>query len=61
MVAIFTYGFKVSKENFHENKVELFTLSNYNELVKKAIEINYISHKESETLKKWNNNPENWG
>ena len=61
MVAVFTYGFKVSKENFHENKVELFTLSNYNELVKKAIEINYISHKESETLKKWNNNPENWG
>ena len=61
MVAIFTYGFKVSKENFHENKVELITLSNYNELVKKAIEINYISHKESETLKKWNNNPENWG
>ena len=61
MVAIFTYGFKVSKENFLENKVELFTLSNYNELVKKAIEINYISHKESETLKKWNNNPENWG
>tara|TARA_B100000900_G_scaffold74538_1_gene59482 strand:- start:435 stop:1079 length:645 start_codon:yes stop_codon:yes gene_type:complete len=61
MVAIFTYGFKVSKENFHENKVELFTLSNYNELVKKAIEINYIRHKESETLKKWNNNPENWG
>ena len=61
MVAIFTYGFKVSKENFHENKVELFTLSNYNELVKKAIEINYITHKESETLKKWNDNPENWG
>ena len=61
MVAIFTYGFKVSKENFHKNKVELFTLSNYNELVKKAIEINYIGHKESEILKKWNDNPENWG
>ena len=61
MVAIFTYGFKVSKENFHENKVELFTLSNYNELVKKAIEINYIGYKESQTLKKWNDNPENWG
>ena len=61
MVAIFTYGFKVSKENFHENKVELFTLSNYNELVKKAIEINYIGRKESETLKKWNGDPENWG
>ena len=61
MVAIFTYGFKVSKENFHENKVELFTLSNYKELVKKAIEIDYIDHKESETLKKWNDSPENWG
>ena len=60
MVAIFTYGFNKSIENFKKNKVSLDTLSNYNELIKKAIDIEYISEKDSETLKKWNKDPENW-
>ena len=33
MVAIFTYGFEVSKENFKTNNVNLFTLSNYESLL----------------------------
>ena len=61
MIAIFTYGLNLSMENFKKNKVDLDTLSDYNELIKKAIEIEYISEKDSETLKKWNQNPENWG
>ena len=60
MIAIFTYGLNISMENFQKNKVELQTLSNYNELINKAIDIKYISEKDSETLKKWNENPENW-
>ena len=48
-------------ENFQKNKVNLDTLSNYNELINKAIDIKYISEKDSETLKKWNEDPENWG
>ena len=61
MIAIFTYGFNVSTENFKKNKVKLDTLSDYNELINRAIDIKYISAKDSETLKKWNKNPENWG
>ena len=61
MIAIFTYGLNLSMENFKKNKVDLDTLSDYNELIKKAIDIEYISEKDSETLKKWNENPENWG
>lgn len=61
MIAIFTYGLNLSMENFKKNKVDLDTLSDYNELIKKAIDIKYISEKDSETLKKWNENPENWG
>ena len=61
MVAIFTYGFNKSIENFEKDKVNLSTLSDYNELVKKAIDIKYISEKDSDTLKKWNEDPENWG
>ena len=61
MVAIFTYGFDKSIENFEKDKVNLSTLSDYNELVKKAIDIKYISEKDSDTLNKWNEDPENWG
>ena len=61
MVAIFTYGFNKSIENFEKNKVDLHTLSDYNELIKKATEIKYVKEKDSETLKKWNEDPENWG
>ena len=61
MIAIFTYGLNLSMENFKKNKVDLDTLSDYNEIIKKAIDIEYISEKDSETLKKWNENPENWG
>ena len=60
MIAIFTYGLNISLENFQKNKVNLDTLSNYNELINKAIDIKYISEKDSETLKKWNEDPENW-
>ena len=60
MVAIFTYGFNKSIENFEKDKVNLITLSDYNELVKKAIDIKYISENDSDTLKKWNEDPENW-
>ena len=61
MVAIFTYGFNKSIENFEKDKVNLITLSDYNELVKKAIDIKYISENDLDTLKKWNEDPENWG
>ena len=60
MIAIFTYGLNISMENFQKNKVNLDTLSNYNEVIKKAIDIKYISEKDSETLKKWSEDPENW-
>ena len=61
MVAIFTYGFNKSIENFEKNKVNLDTLSDYNGLIKKATEIKYVKEKDLVTLKKWNEDPENWG
>ena len=60
MIAIFTYDFEISKNNFLKDSVKLNTLSNYSELLKKAVEINYISEKDIETLEKWNKSPESW-
>jgi len=60
MMAIFTYNFDVSKDNFSKNKIELFTLSNYEILLELAIKENYINENELETLKDWQQNPSIW-
>ena len=61
MVAIFSYGFQISEQNFANAKVQLNTLSNYEILIKYALESNYIRESDVETLKNWRKNPENWG
>jgi orotate phosphoribosyltransferase len=60
MVAIFTYGFEVSKENFKTNNVSLFTLSNYESLLEQALDTNFINQTEATILSNWNSNPSEW-
>jgi orotate phosphoribosyltransferase len=60
MVAIFTYGFDISKENFEANNVNLFTLSNYESLLEQALDTNFINQSEVDVLSKWNSNPAEW-
>lgn len=61
MVAIFTYNFPVAKENFEKAGLELFTLSNYQTLVDTALNLGEIHEKEIESLKRWRENPAEWG
>ena len=61
MVAIFTYGFDTSLNNFKKNLVKLDTLCDYSRLLEKALEIDYIKEEYLETLTEWNKDPENWG
>jgi len=58
--AIFTYGFEVSENNFIEESCSFKTLSNYSVLLDTALENNYISNEELETLVKWRNSPSTW-
>lgn len=60
MVAIFTYGFPAAEENFEAKNCELTTLSNYNTLIDVAIENNYVTEKDVETLKEWRKSPQTW-
>lgn len=60
MAAIFTYGFSISKEKIQEANLEVFTLSNYENLIQKAVDKKYISEEELETLQSWNANPSIW-
>ncbi|AWH86691.1 orotate phosphoribosyltransferase [Flavobacterium album] len=61
MVAIFTYGFDVSVENFKKANVTLHTLGNYDTLLEEAAAKQYITEKEQETLKEWRKSPSTWG
>jgi orotate phosphoribosyltransferase len=61
MVAIFTYGFATADENFKNANVDLFTLSNYENLLSLAVSKKYITEEEQATLLEWNQNPSEWG
>ena len=61
MVAIFTYGFDVSVENFKNAGVNLNTLGDYENLLDLATSKQYITEEEQETLKEWRKSPDTWG
>ncbi|MEM6684714.1 MAG: orotate phosphoribosyltransferase [Bacteroidota bacterium] len=60
MVAIFSYNFDISKENFENANVNLHTLSNYENLLEQALDTNYITSSELETLENWRKDPATW-
>ena len=60
MVAIFSYVFDIATDNFKNSNVSLTTLSNYTYLLEQAVDSNYITEKELETLSEWRQDPKNW-
>lgn len=61
MAAIFTYGFKTASDNFKKAKCKLVTLSDYETLIKQALQSDYIAEKHLKSLKEWRENPAEWG
>ncbi len=61
LAAIFSYGFKVADENFKKANCPFVTLSNYNALIKYAGANQYIASADVDVLKKWRENPSEWG
>jgi orotate phosphoribosyltransferase len=60
VIAIFDYGFEISKENFASKQISYKTITNYNTLLKVAVDHDYISAEELTVLQSWNNDIENW-
>ncbi|WP_404812591.1 orotate phosphoribosyltransferase [Capnocytophaga canimorsus] len=60
MLAVFSYGFETTHQNFKQENVVLHTLSNYENLLLQALNIGYISENELEMLKSWRENPSKW-
>ena len=60
MIALFTYGFEIAKENFMRKNIELKTLSDYKNLIETAKDNSLINEHEIKSLINWRKNPENW-
>jgi orotate phosphoribosyltransferase len=60
MVSIFTYGFDVAKKAFEEAKISYTSLTNYETLVKLAIEKGIVSAEQEMILLNWRSNPAEW-
>ena len=61
MVAIFTYGLSDAEESFKAANCTLLTLTNYDYLIKKALEQNQIKDSDMQSLIQWRENPKKWG
>lgn len=57
MVASYTYGFPVAEEAFTAAGVRLVTLTDYEHVIDKALEIGYIKAEDVDTLHRWRQDP----
>ncbi len=60
LIAIFTYGMKTSVEAFKKANCELITLTDYDALIRKAVEESYINTEEHASLLEWKADPKAW-
>ncbi len=61
VLAIFDYGFEHAKHNFATKNISYKTITNYQELLKVAVQSNYILEDDLHILNNWSSDPENWG
>lgn len=60
MLALFTYNFEIANEDFSTAKVTLNTLSDYDHLIKEAVNSDYIKQDEMALLQCWRSSPSTW-
>ena len=60
IVSIFNYNLAIAEENFKKSKVNVTSLCDYNTLIERALESNYITEKDLKPLQEWVKDPEGW-
>ena len=60
VIAIFSYGFDLAKNAFEKKGIPYDTILDYDRLISRALENNYISMADQETLLAWREDPQNW-
>ena len=61
VAAIFTYGLDKAKQAFAAENLPVYTLTDYDTLIETAVRLGAVSEHDLATLRKWRENPEEWG
>ena len=61
VAAIFTYGLEKAKQAFAAENLAAYTLTDYDTLIETAVRLGAVSEQDLATLRKWRENPEEWG
>ncbi|MCK7605855.1 orotate phosphoribosyltransferase [Geobacillus stearothermophilus] len=61
VAAIFTYGLDKAKQAFAAENLPAYTLTDYDTLIETAVRLGAVSEHDLATLRKWRENPEEWG
>ncbi|HEY4533050.1 MAG TPA: orotate phosphoribosyltransferase [Fusobacterium sp.] len=61
VIAIFSYEFPKAYQQFGEKKIAWQSLSNFEVLIQKAEEMNYVSEEERKIAADWNQHVDTWG
>ncbi len=60
VIAIFSYEFQLSIDNFTKSSCQLETLTNFDFLLDEALKMNYIEENDLKSILKWRINPQQW-
>lgn len=60
MVASYTYGFPAAETAFQDAKVKLYTLTDYEHVVNRALATGYVQPEDVEVLNQWREDPAHW-
>jgi orotate phosphoribosyltransferase len=60
LIAIFSYGFKVAEENFQKVNCPFITLTNYDVMIESALNKDYVTEADMNSLRQWKEDPANW-
>lgn len=58
--SIITYGMQKAEDSFKENNLKLISLTTFQDVVKQAQKMGYISNKEIQIILDWTKNPTAW-
>ncbi len=61
VIAIFTYGFEKSREDFEKSKVSVHTLTDIDASVEAATRDGYLKKDQVEAIQSWAKDPDGWG
>lgn len=60
MLAIFTYQLPAAAENFEKDKTRLITLADYETMISRAAENDYVKESDLASLAEWRKDPKKW-